>query len=209
MALLAVPVYEVVRVEDSRSSRLRTRPRCGTGSGISGRSARSSAASAFLALTFLVGRVAEGLVTRAGAPVAVTFGLGTMAGSLGPTFFGHLQDALCLFGAFVIGSRARRPRDWAVGRPPGGSRVSCSSIRRASRRSSLLVYAAIRGGRRAVRLGARRRDTAGDRPRRLRLAGLRRSVAALLPLHVEHLHRRPDAGLLRHRPADPARDLGR
>src|SRR5215204_402159 len=43
----------------------------------------------FLALVFLVGRVAEGLAPRTGAATAVTFGLGTMLGSLAPTTFGH------------------------------------------------------------------------------------------------------------------------
>ena len=90
---------------------------------------------------------------RAGAPVAVTFGLGTMAGSLGPTVFGHLQDALCLFGAFVIGSRARRPRDWVwVGLLAGVGVLFEYPAALAA--IPLLVYAAIRGGRRAVALGA-------------------------------------------------------
>ncbi len=68
---------------------------------------------AFLALVFLAGRVAEGLVARAGAPVAATLGVGTMAGSLGPTLFGHVPDALALLAAYVLATRARRPRDWA------------------------------------------------------------------------------------------------
>lgn len=111
VSLLAVPVVEGIRVADAifphpHSSPVWTRAwslwtiRALVG-GI-----------AFLGLTLLVGRTAEGFVARAGAPAAVTFGLGTMAGSLGPTVFGHLQDALALFGAFILGTRARRPRDW-------------------------------------------------------------------------------------------------
>ena len=104
---------------------------------------------ALLALTFLVGRVAEGFVARAGAPVAVTFGLGTMAGSLGPTLFGHLQDALCLFAAFILGTRARRPRDWLwVGLLAGVGVLFEYPAGLAA--IVLVVYAAIRGGARAA-----------------------------------------------------------
>src|SRR5262249_45499067 len=67
---------------------------------------------AFLVLGFLLGRVAEGLVAGTGALTAAVFGVGTMAGSLGPTVFGHLPDALALFAAYILGTRARRPRDW-------------------------------------------------------------------------------------------------
>src|SRR5262249_41622814 len=111
VALLALPVYEAIRAGDairpvSHPTEVWNRERHLWGIRV------LVGGIAFLALTFLVGRVAEGLVSRAGAPVAVTFGLGTMAGSLGPTLFGHLQDALCLFAAFLLGSRARRARDW-------------------------------------------------------------------------------------------------
>jgi hypothetical protein len=104
---------------------------------------------AFLALTFLVGRAAEGFVERAGAPVAVTFGLGTMAGSLGPTLFGHLQDALCLFGAFILGSRALRAADWIwVGLLAGVGVVFEYPAALAA--IVLVVFAAIRSGPRAA-----------------------------------------------------------
>ncbi len=148
VALLAVPLYELVRAEDSlhpvsHPTEVWNRKwhlwaiRAIVGG------------AAFLALTFLVGRVAEGLVMRAGAPVAVTFGLGTMAGSLGPTLFSHLQDALCLFGAFLIGSRARRPRDWLwVGLLAGVGVLFEYPAGLAA--IVLFVYAAIRGGRRAA-----------------------------------------------------------
>src|SRR5215218_2984393 len=68
----------------------------------------------FLALVFLVGRVAEGLAPRTGAATAVTFGLGTMLGSLAPTTFGHLPAALLLFGAFLVATRATSARAWAA-----------------------------------------------------------------------------------------------
>ena len=67
---------------------------------------------AYLALVFLAGRIAEGLREGAGAVVAVTLGLGTMIGSLGPTMFGHVPDALLLLGAFLLATRARQARDW-------------------------------------------------------------------------------------------------
>jgi len=68
----------------------------------------------FLGLVFLVGRVAEGLAPRTGAATAVTFGLGTMLGSLAPTTFGHLPAALLLFGAFLVATRATSARAWAA-----------------------------------------------------------------------------------------------
>jgi hypothetical protein len=113
IALLAVPAVEVVRLVDpklvtSSSGRqqiwLSRWPLWAVriwGGGL-----------AFLALVFLAGRVAEGLVARAGAPVAATLGVGTMVGSLGPTLFGHVPDALALLAAYVVATRARRPRDW-------------------------------------------------------------------------------------------------
>jgi hypothetical protein len=148
VSLLAVPLYEAIRVEDAihppaHPVQVWDRKwhvwaiRVLTG-GV-----------AFLALTLLVGRVAEGFVERAGAPVAVTFGLGTMAGSLGPTVFGHLQDALALFAAFIIGSRARRPRDWLwVGLLAGVGVLFEYPAGLAA--VVLVVYAALRGGRRAA-----------------------------------------------------------
>jgi hypothetical protein len=148
VALLAVPVYEGVHVEDALNPHphppevwSRTWPLWAIRALVGGIS--------FLVLTWLVGRVAEGLIEGAGAPVAVTFGLGTMAGSLGPTLFGHLQDALCLFSAFVLGTRARRPRDWVwVGVLAGVGVLFEYPAGLAA--GVLLVYAAIRGGRRAA-----------------------------------------------------------
>jgi hypothetical protein len=148
VALLAVPVYEVIRVEDAAHPPAHPTEVWNRKWHLWGIRVIVGGI-AFLALTFLVGRVAEGFVTRAGAPVAVTFGLGTMAGSLAPTLFGHLQDALCLFGAFVIGSRARRPRDWVwVGLLAGVGVLFEYPAALAA--IPLLVYAAIRGGRRGV-----------------------------------------------------------
>ncbi len=112
VALLAVPALEVSRVVDAvtkpgdrhQAVWLRTWTLWGVRIWAGG--------VAFLVLAWLLGRVAEGLVPGSGAVTAAVFGVGTMAGSLGPTVFGHLPDALALFAAFVIGTRARRPRDW-------------------------------------------------------------------------------------------------
>jgi hypothetical protein len=104
---------------------------------------------AFLGLAWLLGRVAEGLVAGAGAVTAAVFGVGTMAGSLGPTTFGHLPDALALFAAFVLGTRARRPRDWLwVGLLAGIGVLFEYPAGIAA--LILLVFAALRGGRRAA-----------------------------------------------------------
>ena len=104
---------------------------------------------ALLGLTFLLGRTAEGLVPGTGAVTAVTLAVGTMAGSLGATVFGHLPDALALFAALLLGSRARRPRDWVwVGLLAGAGVLFEYPAALAA--LVLLVYAALRGGRRAA-----------------------------------------------------------
>jgi len=104
---------------------------------------------ALLALTFLVGRVAEGLVAGTGAVTAATLAVGTMAGSLGATVFGHLPDALVLFAALIVGSRARRARDWVwVGLLAGVGVLFEYPAALAA--LVLLIYAALKGGRRAA-----------------------------------------------------------
>jgi hypothetical protein len=101
---------------------------------------------ALLGLTFLVGRVAEGLVRGAGLLTAAVFAVGTMAGSLGPTTFGHLPDALLLFAAFILGTRARRGRDWVwVGVLAGVGVLFEYPAGLAA--LILVIYAAFRGGR--------------------------------------------------------------
>jgi hypothetical protein len=104
---------------------------------------------ALLALTFLVGRVAEGLVAGTGAVTAATLAVGTMAGSLGATTFGHLPDALALFAALIVGSRAQRARDWVwVGVLAGVGVLFEYPAGLAA--LVLLIYAALKGGRRAA-----------------------------------------------------------
>jgi len=103
----------------------------------------------FLVLVFLVGRVAEGLAARTGAASAVTFGLGTMLGSLAPTTFAHVPAALLLFGAFLVATRAASARAWAaVGLLAGLAVV----VEYPAALAALLVaaYAARRGGFRAL-----------------------------------------------------------
>jgi hypothetical protein len=143
VSLLAVPVVAAVRVVDASPKPvwLRTWPLWAI--------RVWSGGLALLALTFLVGRVGEGLVAGAGALSAATFAVGTMAGSLGPTVFGHLPDALALFAAFIVGSRARRPRDWLwVGLLTGIGVLFEYPAALAG--LVLLIYAALRGGRRAA-----------------------------------------------------------
>jgi hypothetical protein len=104
---------------------------------------------ALLVLTLLVGRVAEGLVRGAGLLTAVVFAVGTMAGSLGPTMFGHLPDALALFAAFILATRARSAHDWLwVGLLAGLGVLFEYPAGVAA--LILVVYAALRGGRRAA-----------------------------------------------------------
>jgi hypothetical protein len=60
-----------------------------------------------LLLTWLVGRVAEGLARGTGAAVAVTAALATMLGPLATVLFAHVAEAALCFAAFVV--FARRP----------------------------------------------------------------------------------------------------
>ena len=103
----------------------------------------------FLILAFLLGRVAEGLVAGTGAVTAAVFGVGTMAGSLGPTVFGHLPDALALFSAYIVATRAKRPRDWIwVGLLAGIGVLFEYPAALAG--LILVIYATLRGGRGAA-----------------------------------------------------------
>jgi hypothetical protein len=61
-----------------------------------------------LAAALLIGRAAEGLRPGYGAPVAITYALGTIAGPLGATTFGHDVAAAVSFAAFVVAARGRR-----------------------------------------------------------------------------------------------------
>jgi hypothetical protein len=65
-----------------------------------------------LLAVFLAGRSAEGLRRGAGAPVAVTLGLGTILGPLGATMMEHDLSAGIAFAAFVAATR--EPRAAAV-----------------------------------------------------------------------------------------------
>jgi uncharacterized membrane protein len=100
---------------------------------------------ALLALTFLVGRVGEGLVAGAGALTAATLAVGTMAGSLGPTVFGHLPDALALFAALILGSRGH----WVCAGLLAGVGV-LFEYPAGLAALVLLIYAGLRGGRRSA-----------------------------------------------------------
>jgi hypothetical protein len=59
----------------------------------------------FLIATFVVGRVAEGLVPRTGALTAAAFGAGSLAAPLAPTLFEHDAAGACGIVAFVLASR--------------------------------------------------------------------------------------------------------
>ena len=63
---------------------------------------------ALLLCAFLVGRVAEGLVPRAGGPTLVAFALGTEAAALAQAGFAHVPAAALAFGAFLLAWR-RKP----------------------------------------------------------------------------------------------------
>ena len=63
---------------------------------------------AFLFLAFLVGRVSEGIRPGTGGAALVTVALGTIAGALAATTFGHVTAGALCFAAFLLAWR-RRP----------------------------------------------------------------------------------------------------
>ena len=145
VSLLAAPVLETIRAVDAVRGRTDKQP-IWTRTWPLWLIRVSSGGLALLVLTLLVGRVAEGLVRGAGAVTAVVFAVGTMAGSLGPTLFGHLPDALALFAAYLLATRARRLRAWIwVGLVAGVGVLFEYPAGLAA--VILVVYAASRGGR--------------------------------------------------------------
>jgi hypothetical protein len=62
---------------------------------------------ALLVLTFLVGRVGEGIAPGYGSIVLATFALGTIAGSLAQMSFEHVPAALAAFGMFLLAWKGR------------------------------------------------------------------------------------------------------
>lgn len=138
VALTAVPVVAVARaVEGSEPVWTHSWPLWGI--------RIWSGGLALLALTFLIGRAGEGLVAGTGALTAATLAVGTMAGSLGPTVFGHLPDALALFAALIVASRGR----WAWAGLLAGTGV-LFEYPAGLAALVLLVYAGLRGGWRAA-----------------------------------------------------------
>jgi hypothetical protein len=68
----------------------------------------------FLAAVFLVGRLGEELVPGAGAVTAAVFGVATIAGPLGPTFFEHDAAAAFVVAAFAFAWLRRSRRGLAI-----------------------------------------------------------------------------------------------
>jgi hypothetical protein len=68
----------------------------------------STGGAALLLAAFLVGRAAEGLVPGFGAPAAVTYALGTIAGPLGATTTAHTAAGALGLAALVLASRRGR-----------------------------------------------------------------------------------------------------
>jgi hypothetical protein len=103
MSVAALPAEEVLRAVDAA--------RGGTGVHVWERRGQLwllrvlTSGVALLAACLLVGRAAETLVAGTGAATAVTFGLGTTAGPLGPTLLAHVAAAALAFGAFVVAWR--------------------------------------------------------------------------------------------------------
>jgi hypothetical protein len=99
-----LPVLEIPSAEAVRLPPMQT---------IRGRSARLwvvrllASGVAFVLVTWLVGRVAESLAPGFGAPVLVTFALGTLVAPLAATNFSADASAALLFAAFVLAWQRR------------------------------------------------------------------------------------------------------
>src|SRR4029079_18507430 len=63
---------------------------------------------AFLVCVFLIGRIAEGIAPRTGAPALVAFGLGTLMSAFAATGFDDAVTAAFGSGAFVLAWARRR-----------------------------------------------------------------------------------------------------
>src|SRR3954447_13747727 len=103
MSLLAIPSYELFRAVDAArgGAQLPVWRREGQLWAIR----VLTGGIGLLAVTLLVGRAGEALVAGRGAPVAVTFALGTIVGPLGPTMLEHDVAAAFGFGAFLLAWR--------------------------------------------------------------------------------------------------------
>jgi len=101
VSILAIPVAEAVGLSDPSRWHYRYDSRVwATRVAVQG--------LALLLCAFLIGRVAEGLVPRAGGPTLVAFALGTEAAALSSAGFAHVPAAAFAFAAFVLAWR-RRP----------------------------------------------------------------------------------------------------
>lgn len=76
-----------------------------------------------LLLTWMLGRVAEGLAPGTGVATAVVGALGTMLGALSSILFGHVVAASLCFAAFVVATRAGAGRSAAVAGALAGTAV--------------------------------------------------------------------------------------
>ena len=128
----------------------------------------------FLLLVFAVGRIAEGLAPGFGAPTLVTFALGTMAGALAETSFGHVPAGALLFAALLLLGRGRSLTAGLC----AGAAVAVE-YQSAAALLILAAYAALAGRRRLLRF------VAGSVPP-LALLGAYDWAAFGSPLHLSY-----------------------
>jgi len=101
---------------------------------------------AFLFLAAAVGRVAEGLAPGCGGFVLVAFALGTLAGPLAESGFGHVPSAALAFWAFLLIGRGRPGLGGCVAGLAIGVEYPTAAIA-----AILALYAALAGWRSLVR----------------------------------------------------------
>jgi hypothetical protein len=142
MSFLAVPAYELERVAGIAKA-----PRDWTAEGDLSLWLMRVLTSGvlFLVAVFLVGRLGEELVPGAGAVTAAVFGVATIAGPLGPTFFEHDAAAAFLVAAFAFAWLRRSRRGLAVAGFFAGTAV-LFQYAAALAALALLVYAGRRAG---------------------------------------------------------------
>jgi hypothetical protein len=146
MSFLAVPAYEVERLAGVARA-----PRDWAPEGDLSLWAVRLATSGllFLAAVLLVGRAAEALVPGTGGFSAAVYGAGTLAAPLAPTLFEHDAAACLAFAGFLLAWRARaRGRLLALAGAALGTAV-LFQYATALIALVVLVYAAVRAGRRA------------------------------------------------------------
>ena len=152
MSLAAVPTVEGLRAIDALAGRHENKPFWAF-VGHLWLTRVLTAGIGLLLATYLLARLAEAWRPGLGAPVAITFALGTLAGPLGATMFEHDLASALGFAAFAVILAARSPRRFAYAGALAGAAV-VSEYQSALVVAVLLVFVLVRYGLRRLGLFA-------------------------------------------------------